>query len=85
MADPVLIATVEEVWKKVATGVLVGQIWKQIIDSDYLITYRATGNPAPTDLSDAQPWAGQSALIESPTPIDVYVYSRKAGSVRVDL
>jgi len=86
MADPVLVPCPANQWTKVATGVSTGQLWKQKTDLEYWTTYRATTNPAPTDLSDAQPWVGQSAKISAPSAIDVYVYpKKKAGSVRVDL
>jgi len=86
MADPVLVPCPADQWTKVATAVTIGQIWKQRTDLEYWQTYRATGGAAPSDLTDAQAWVGQSAKISAPSAIDVYIYpKKKAGSVRVDL
>jgi len=87
MADPILVACAKDAWTKVATNVTAGQIWKQTANVRvYLQTYRATGGAAPTDKTKAQPIAGQSILIDSPTGIDVYIQPvGEAADVRVDL
>jgi hypothetical protein len=90
MPDPAVIACPTGQWTKVATNVVSGNISKIRPLAKYFQTFRLTGNPAPTDLSEAVPmFQGTEKLAEqinSNSAIDVYVYCKvRAGSVRVDL
>jgi len=87
MADPLIVNCPADTWTKVATGVKTGQIHKfKPIDAYIVRTYRDTGNPAPTDLSDAIDFDCKSLPISSSAAIDVYLYPKNAAAdVRVDL
>lgn len=89
--NPAIIACPADTWVKVATNVLVGTIYRRTaIPGVYLQTIRVTGDPAPTDDTDAvllfnSSGCGESA-ISSDSAVDVYVKAvRNAGEVRVDL
>lgn len=87
MANPVVTACTKDAWTKVATNVTSGQV--HILSkapNQYSHTYRATGEAAPTTLTEAVVMAQISMPISAPTAIDVYIYAHgAAGSVRVDL
>ena len=88
MADPATVACPANVWTKVATDILTGQIHKKLTRTVYLQTYRETGNPDPTLQSEGVPAFpdGPSEEISSNVPIDVWIFAvGKAGSVRVDV
>lgn len=86
MADPVITACPVGVWTLVATNQTTGVI--HVLKTDaarYLQTYRMTGNPAPTLLSEGVPFT-ELLQISASLGIDVYIWCQgKAGSVRVDL
>lgn len=86
MADPAVTACPVGVWTLVATNKTTGVIHIIKTDPDaYFQTYRATGNPAPTDLTEAIPFDDQ-LIISNSTGIDVYIWCKgKGGNVRVDL
>lgn len=85
MADPSVVACPKDVWTKVATGVTAGVIHILKTDTEYSQTYRATTNPAPTDLADAVP-LNTPFQISAAAAIDVYIQPKGIdGSVRVDL
>ena len=48
MADPAVTALTKDVWTKVATDVVTGQIHRLNNDPVYMQTYRLTGGAAPT-------------------------------------
>jgi hypothetical protein len=89
MADPVLVACPEDAWTLVASNVTSGQIWNKKTDARYYQTYRDTGQPAPTDLTDAvNAFDGteNNEIISAAAGIDVYLYCEgDDGLVRVDL
>ena len=88
MANPAIITCTKGAWTKVATNVTIGQIHNKATLAEYYQTYRNTGDPAPTDLTDAVKIfkKDKSILIDSSVNIDVYLWCKKfAGSVRVDL
>ncbi len=90
MSNPVFVDCPANTWTKVATNVVVGQIWRVLTTPKYLNTYRTTGDAAPTLRSDGTPifvtGEPDHEKIEANTGIDVYIYSiRKAGRVRVDV
>jgi len=87
MANPVVVSLPKDVWTIVALAKTSGQV--HIMSSKpnvYFQTYRVTGDPAPTDLSDAVAMRSLSETISAATAIDVYIQpSKHAGVVRVDL
>ncbi len=88
MADPVLVVCALGSWTKIATNVTTGIVHRKDSDAKYFQTYRMTGNPAPSDLTDAvQIFTKEdSAEISNSAAIDVYIYCQvDAGLVRVDL
>lgn len=89
MSDPAIISCPADSWTKIATNVTTGNVHRILKGpGSYLQTYRDTGNPAPTDLSDAVPIfeSGSQVPISNISGIDIYIYPvGKAGSVRVDL
>ena len=88
MANPVIVPCPKGAWTKVATNVVLGQIHNKGYLAEYWQTHRDTGDPVPTDLTEAVRIfkKGQSVQVISLDPIDVYIYCKKfAGSVRVDL
>ena len=91
MADPVVVSCPQGVWTKVATNVTSGAIQrferKRILTkTTFLHTYRDTGNPAPSDLSDAMVLTEDTLLINSTAGVDVYIYAQnRTGNVRVEL
>jgi hypothetical protein len=84
MANPVLIPTTT-VWSAVATSVTGGVVWLADTRPKYLYTYRETGDPAPTDDTDARIVVSNKIKISHSTPIDVYMRSNIAGTVLVAL
>lgn len=86
MPDPAIVAiTPADTWVKVLTNVTLGQIWIRDNSSEYLQTYRMTGNPAPTNIADAMPINTPSIGVSASAGIDVYIRCiRKTGEVRVD-
>ena len=86
MPAPSIETTVAGQWTPVAIDVLTGQVHK-METGKYLQTYRPTGVAAPTLESEGVPlFVGvNSEEINSNEPIDVYVWSDAAGSVRVDV
>jgi hypothetical protein len=89
MADPAIVACPAGQWTAVATNITTGLLNRNSSKpSVYKQTYRMTGNPAPTDLSDAAPLFAKEITeeISSSAAIDVYVWPiGAAGSVRVDV
>ena len=88
-ADPVVITCTADTWIKVATAKLTGTIYRlSVLPNLYKQTVRVTGNPAPTDDSDAALIFGKGDQ-ESPSydsAVDIYIKAvGAAGSVRVDL
>lgn len=86
MADPVIVECPVDEWTLVATNVLSGTVKIVKTDPDaYYETYRMTGNPAPTDLTDGFPFR-ELLDISDGLGIDVYIWPKgAAGRVRVDL
>ena len=90
MANPVVVPCAKDVWTKVATNVISGQIWRLSSKPKYYHTYRDTGGDAPEDLTEAVPIFVDGNIdreeIAAVSGIDIYIYCRRsAGSVRVDL
>lgn len=86
MANPNIVSCTADTWNAIATNVTAGQVWIKDTGVQYLHTYRMTGDPAPTTLTDALDFLGLRMAIDSATAIDVYLYPLGAnGSVRVDL
>ena len=85
MANPTVVTTALGSWTAVATNVTNITLHRQQTGGrKYAYTYRMTGDPAPTDLSDAQPF-DEPISFGPAAAIDIYVYSMvQAGSVRVD-
>ena len=73
MAEPAIHALPENTWVKVATGVTQGMVWVLKTNAVYVHTYRLTGNPAPTDLTDSAPLPYPGLPISSEEAIDVYL------------
>ena len=90
-ANPAIIACPADTWVLVATGVLVGTIYRRsAIPRLYLQTIRISGDPAPTDDSDAAELfiasGNNESSISSDAIVDIYVKAvRVAGEIRVDL
>lgn len=90
MADPVLIDIPADTWTLVATGVTSGMVHKKgAMQSTYLQTYRSTGSPAPTLISEGVEmflYNEISEEIDASVLIDVYIFVvGSAGRVRVDI
>ena len=87
MANPVVLSLTPNQWTKVATNVTTGQIWLKDTSQKWWHTYRDTGDPAPTDRSDAMNFVGKIMAISAASGIDVYLYPQgdDDGEVRVDL
>ncbi len=88
MANPVIVPCPKGAWTKVATNIVAGQLHNKATLAAYFQTYRETGDPVPTGLTEAvRIFAkSKSATILNSSNIDVYLYCKKfAGSVRVDL
>lgn len=87
MANPVIVACAADVWTKVATAVLTGNIWvKDKPSGGMMQTYRLTGDPAPTLETESMPILDIGIAINNSVGIDVYIYSKGgSGSVRVDI
>lgn len=88
MANPVIVALTNNTWIKVATAVTSGNLYiANTTHRKLYITYRVTGDDAPTDLVDAKIYEGKEQFIDSTEEIDVYVQcsSRSGldGSIRV--
>lgn len=90
MANPVYpVNVVKDGWRKVATSVVTGTIYKMKTDTTYLQTYRLTGEAAPTLRTEGvrlfQEFPDMER-ISSPAPIDVYVWcDNEDGILRVDV
>jgi len=89
MADPVFpVAVPIGQWTKVATASR-GQIWEKKTTAKYFMTFRETGNPAPTLLDEGvKIFLGEDTVLEisDDSVIDVYLWcENNAGIVRVDL
>ena len=86
MANPIVVTCTKNTWVKVATNVTSGLV--HILDFTpnlYLQTYRITGDPAPTLLTDAVPLENKDE-ISATSGIDVYIMAvTDDGKVRVDL
>ena len=89
MTNPAVVTVTANAWTKVATAVTKGQLWiKTRPSTAYLVTYRDTGDPAPTDLTDAVEFDHTGNMpISATAAIDVYVYNPDDvdGKIRVDL
>lgn len=89
MANPVIITLDADTWTKIASNVTAGQVKKlDTRPNMYLETYRTTGDPAPTDLSEGVPcFVGRyNEEISSAAGIDVYMMAvGHNGKVRVDI
>ncbi len=88
MTNPATVTLAGGAWVKVLTNVKMGQVWiKKRLSADYQQTYRDTGDPAPTDLTDAVDFDKSGHMpVQSSVPIDVYVYNPDSedGEARVD-
>ncbi len=89
MANPTFVTCKKNIWKKVATDVLTGQIWKADKEPNlYIHTYRTTGDPAPTDRNEGMP-IFQNKISEEISPsagIDIYIMAiENNGKVRIDI
>lgn len=87
MANPAIVNCTVDTWVAVATNVTAGKIYVLKTDPHiYLITHRLTGNPAPTDNTDAIELRNLEHTISLPAASDVYVKAVGiVGQVRVDL
>jgi hypothetical protein len=89
MTNPAVVIVAANSWTKVATAIKKGQLWiKTRPSTAYLVTHRDTGDPAPTDLTDAIEFDHTGNMpISSTVDIDVYVFNPDDvdGSIRVDL
>ncbi|RLB92830.1 MAG: hypothetical protein DRH26_05330 [Deltaproteobacteria bacterium] len=89
MANPVFVSCIKDSWTKVATNVTTGAIHKfDVTPYEYLQTYRDTGDPAPTLITEGIPAFENSRtdMISATSGIDIYLYPITAtGKVRVDL
>lgn len=89
MANPLLVDCPANVWTKVATDVMTGQLHIKDLDPNiYLQTYRTTGSSAPPsgDKSEGVQIEGQSIQIEAIAGIDVYIMPVGVdGKIRVDV
>ena len=88
MSNPLFVDCPADTWTKVATAVTTGQLWKAQSITEYLQTYRLTGEAAPTERSEGMKLFSKSDSdkIDSSAPIDAYVYAvGSAGRVRVDV
>jgi hypothetical protein len=73
MADPSVVALTKDVWTKAATNINVARFNIKISKANVVYqTYRMTGNPAPTDLSDAVPVLDNEVAFNVANGIDVY-------------
>ncbi len=82
MADPVIVACPADVWTKVATSVISGQVHiKDTRPGVYLQTYRDTGGAAPTLQSEGVQIVEGTTPISAADGIDVYI--RPVGAVGV--
>ena len=76
MANPVFVTCTKGVWTKVATNVITGFVHKNTtIQSQYLQTYKLTGQAAPTLISEGVR-AFENSLkeaISATVAIDVYI------------
>jgi hypothetical protein len=91
MPEPVFVDCPADQWTKVATGVTTGIIWK-VIDTEYLYTYRLTGESAPTLESDGvrvfrdDDESDNQVQIQAGELIDVYLWAKNSnGRIRADL
>jgi hypothetical protein len=90
MANPLIVDCPKEVWTKVATDVVTGQVHKKSEEPElYLHTYRLTGEAAPTIRTEGVEifiYENLSENISALAGIDVYVMPiGEDGKVRVDL
>lgn len=90
MANPVIIDCTKDVWTKVATDVVTGQVHKKSeVPQLYLHTYRLTGETAPalkTEGVEIFIHENLSENISALAGIDVYIMPiGEDGKVRVDL
>ena len=87
MASPAIVTLPSDTWIKVATAVTTGQVHKLTQrPTQVLHTYRATGEAAPSDLSEGIPMSKKSIPIRSLDPIDIYLYAQgEEMKVRVDV
>lgn len=86
MADPVAVPITKNTWTLVAAGVTNGQVHKLDTRAFYLRQYVDAGGLAPTDLSLAIRFNGESLPMSFASAADVYLYCKNHdGNVRVDL
>jgi len=93
MADPVIVITPKDVWTKVATDVVSGQILQLSEQPQgYFYTHRLTGTSAPSATTNKNEsveifrGSSNSETIENSVGIDIYIMCTVAdGKVRVDL
>ena len=88
MHNPVFVDCPADQWTKVATAVKKGQLWKANTTTNYLQTYKLTGEAAPIDSCEGMKLFADGKdydKIEASKPIDVHVFAvGAAGRVRVD-
>lgn len=86
MQNPIITATPEGVWTRVAQNVLGGTIWPtSTTPKFYLHTFRLTGGTAPTLRTEGAMIKGESQPVPATEAIDIYVWCvGGAGSVKVD-
>ena len=89
MANPVFVDCTADTWKKVATNVITGQIWR-VKTTSYFFTYRVTGGAVPTERLEGMPIFrdGEPDFeeIKASSGIDIYIFCPgTAGRVRVDV
>jgi len=89
MANPTFATCTKEVWTKVATSILSGNIRKTGFETNkYFYTYKITGGVAPTKQSEGVLIFQNTNLeiISSSSRIDVYIMATGINSiVRVDI
>ena len=81
MANPVFVDCTKDAWTKVATAVMNGVINKfSRVPYGYLQTFKTTGSPAPTLISEGIPalMNDDALVIASASSIDVYIYAINA-------
>lgn len=85
MANPLIVACTLDTWVKVATAVTYGIIQvTKTTTSNYLTTYRMTGDAAPTAVDDGVRLTGPKARISHSAAVDVYVMAQgSVGEVEV--
>lgn len=83
MPNPAVIALSKDVITKVATNISIDVNFHNVHLSKFfgvkkiLVTYRMTGESAPTDMNDAVTWSSGEIPVKNEDGIDVYMMSPK--------